>query len=143
MNDAKQNLEIFSLLTSIYDIESNTLTYIKNKFQNFLLSINGLFINNNWYNNNILKYINYILSKKVLPLILSCFIFIKSKLTSFKFISEDFLNINIQNKNKLILFLLINSIETLLIKYVDTFFNYCYGFFYKSLNNNEKCLQYF
>jgi hypothetical protein len=142
MNDAKQNLEIFSLLTSIYDIESNTLTYIKNKFQNFLLSINGLFINNNWYNNNILKYINYILSKKVLPLILSCFIFIKSKLTSFKFISEDFLNINIQNKNKLILFLLLNSFETLIIKYIDTFFSYCYKLFFNSSDNIEKVKYY-
>ena len=142
MNDTKQNLEIFSLLTSIYDIESNTLTYIKNKFQNFLLSINGLFINNNWYNNHILKYINYILSKKVLPLILSCFIFIKSKLTSFKFISEDFLNLNIQNKNKLILFLLLNSFETLIIKYIDTFFSYCYKLFFNSSDSIEKVKYY-
>ena len=142
MNVIKPNLELFSLLSSIYDIESNVFIYIRNKFQNFLLSINKLFSSNNWYVNNILKYINFLLSKKLFPFIISSILFIKSKISSVKFISEDFLNINIQNKNKLILFLLINSIETLLIKYVDTFFNYCYGFFYKSLNNNEKIKYY-
>ena len=142
MDNIKPNLELFSLLPSIYDIESNVFTYTKNKFQNFLLSINRLFINNNWYNNHILKYINYILSKKVFPLILSCFIFIKSKLTSFKFISEDFLNINIQNKNKLILFLLLNSFETLIIKYIDTFFSYCYKLFFNSSDSIEKVKYY-
>ena len=138
MNYDKSSLEPFSLLSSIYDIESNVLIYIRNKFQNFLLSINQLFSNNNWYNNHILKYINFILHKKFFPFIISSIIFIKSKISSFKFISEEFLNINIQNKNKLILFLLLNSFETLLIKYVDIFFKFCYSFFFNKDNNKEK-----
>ena len=142
MDNIKPNLELFSLLSSIYDIESNVFTYTKNKFQNFLLSINRLFSSNNWYNTNILKYINFLLSKKFFPFIISSLLFIKSKISSFKFISEDFLNINIQNKNKFILFLLINSFEALLIKYVDTFFNYCYGCFYKSNEFNERIKYY-
>ena len=36
MNVIKPNLELFSLLSSIYDIESNVFIYIRNKFQNFL-----------------------------------------------------------------------------------------------------------
>ena len=142
MNFIKPNLELFSLLSSIYDIESNVFNYIKNKFQNFLLSINRLFSNNDWYNNNILKYINLLISKKFFPFIISSLLFIRSKISSIKFISEDFLNINIQNKNKFILFLLINSFETLLIKYIDTFFNYCYGFFFKPTKFNEKIKYY-
>ena len=142
MNIIKPNLELFSLLSSIIDLESNVFTYTKNKFQNFLLSINRLFPNNNWYNTNILKYINFLISKKFFPFIISSLLFIKSKISSFKFISEDYLNINIQNKNKFILFLLINSFEALVIKYVDTFFNYCYRLFYKSNELNEKIKYY-
>ena len=142
MDIIKPNLELLSLLSSMYDIESNVFSYAKNKFQNFLLSINRLFSNNNWYNTNILKYINFLISKKFFPFLISSLLFIKSKISSFKFISEDFLNINIQNKNKFILFLLINSFEALLIKYVDTFFNYCYRFFFKSNEFNEKIKYY-
>ena len=36
--------------------------------------------------------------------------------------SEEFSNLCIQNKNKLILFLLINTFETLLIKYIHIIF---------------------
>ena len=142
MNNQKTNFELFSLLTSIYDIESNVFTYIRNKFHNFILSINRLFITNNWYNINILKYINLILSKKLFPFIISSFLFIKSKISSVEFISEDFLNINIQNKNKFIIFLLLNSFEALIIKYIDTFFNFCYGFFFNSHENIEKVKYY-
>ena len=142
MNNQKTNFELFSLLTSIYDIESNVFTYIRNKLQNFILSINRLFINNNWYNINILKYINHIFSKKFFPFIISSFLFIKSKISSVQFISEDFLNINIQNKNKFFLFLLLNSFEALIIKYIDSFFNFYYGFFFNSHENIEKVKYY-
>jgi hypothetical protein len=148
MDNLKTNLELFPLITSIYDIESNILTYAKGKFQNFLLSINKLFSANNWYNNNILPYIKFILSKKLFPLIISSILFIKSKFFSVKFISEDFLNIHIQNKNKLIIFILLNSFESLIIKYIDTFFNFCYGFFFNKINIEErikyygKCVKY-
>ena len=138
MNNIKSNLELLTLLTSVYDIESNVFTYIRNKFQNFLLSINRLFITNNWYNNHLYKYINFLVDKKFFPFIISSLIFIKSKISYFKFKSEEFLNIHIQNKNKLILFLLINTFEALLIKYIDIFFNFCYSIFNNSDDNKEK-----
>ena len=138
MNNIKSNLELLTLLTSIYDIESNVFTYIRNKFQNFLLSINRLFITNNWFNNHLYKYINFLVDKKFFPFIISSLIFIKSKISYFKFKSEEFLNIHIQNKNKLILFLLINTFEALLIKYIDIFFNFCYSIFNNSDDNKEK-----
>ena len=142
MNNIKSNLELPSILSAIYDIESNSFNYVRIKFQNFLLSINRLFINNNWYNNHILKYINFLAHKKIIPFIISSLIFIKSKISSIKFISEEFLNIHIQNKNKLILFLFINAFETLLIKYIDIFFNFCYSLLYNSDNNKEKMKYY-
>ena len=138
MNNDKTNPEFFPLITSIYDIESNVISYIKYKFQNFLLSVNRLFINNSWYNNHFLKYITFILHKKFFPFILSSLLFFKSKISSIKLISEEFLTIHIQNKNKLIIFLLLNSLGTLLIKYIDIFFNFCYGFFFNPSNDKEK-----
>ena len=142
MNNIKSNLELPSILPAIYDIESNSFNYVRIKFQNFLLSINKLFINNNWYNNHILKYINFLAHKKIFAFIISSLIFIKSKISSIKFISEEFLNIHIQNKNNLILFLFINAFETLLIKYIDIFFNFCFSFLYNSDNNKEKIKYY-
>lgn len=142
MNQEKVNLLPFSFISSVYDIESNIFNYMRNKYQNFLLSINRLFINNNWYNNTILKFINIFLQKKFFPLILSGILFIKSKISPFISISEDFFNIHIQNKNKLILFLLLNSFETLTIKYIDQLFIFCYRFFFRSHNYNEKVKYY-
>ena len=134
----KNNIDNFSLLSIIYDVESHILTLIKNKIQNFIFSINKLFINNIWYNNHILKYINFILSKKIYPIIISGLIFIKSKISPFQLISEEYLNINIKNKNKFILFLLFNSFEALIIKYIDTFFSICYSFFFNKQYHSEK-----
>lgn len=138
MEKIRTNLDAFSLLSIIYDVESNILTLIKTKIQNFLFSINKLLIDNEWYNNHILNIINFILSKKIYPIIISSLIIIKSKLSSFQFISEEYLGINIQNKNKLIFFLLLNSFEILIIKYVDKLFSFCYNFFFSPKMNFEK-----
>ena len=148
MNNIKPNLDGTSLLL-IYEIESNILKFIKNKIQNFFLSIDKLFINNTWYNNHILKYIQFFLSNKIYPIIITGLLYIKSKSSSFQLISEEFLNIKINHKNKFILFLLLNSFESLIIKYVDKLFSICYYFFYKQNNNNKlelvnyygKCIQ--
>lgn len=142
MNNGKTNLDYFSLITIIYDIESNILTFIKNKIQNFILSINKLFINSEWYNNHILKYINFIISKKIYPIIISGLLYIKSKLSPFQLISEEYLNINIKNKDKFVIFLLLNALESLIIKYIDTFFTFCYSFFFNLKNNTEKISYY-
>ena len=128
MNNIKPNLDGTSLLL-IYEIESNILKFIKNKIQNFFLSIDKLFINNTWYNNHILKYIQFFLSNKIYPIIITGLLYIKSKSSSFQLISEEFLNIKINHKNKFILFLLLNSFESLIIKYVDKLFSICYYFF--------------
>ena len=69
MNDLKNNLDSFTLLANIYDIESNILSLIKEKIQNFVLSINKLFVNNTWYNNHIIKYINFISQKNYFQLL--------------------------------------------------------------------------
>jgi len=143
MNDLKNNLDSFTLLANIYDIESNILSLIKEKIQNFVLSINKLFVNNTWYNNHIIKYINFIFSKKLLPIIISGIMYIKSKLSSFQLISEEYLNINIQNKNKFIFFLLLNSLEALLIKYVNQIFAVCYSLIFKSKDNNLQKITYY
>ena len=143
MDNIKNNLNAFSLLTMIYDVESNILTFIKNKIQNFILSINKIFINNTLYNKYIIKYINFILSKKILPIIISGLIYIKSKISSFQLISEEYLNINIQNKNKLIFFLLLNSFESLIIKYVNNFFSVCYSLYFNNQKNNFQKINYY
>ena len=138
MDNFKTNLDAFSFLSIIYDVESNILNLIKTKLQNFLLSINKLFIDNSWYNNYILKYVNYIFSKKIFPIIISGLVIIKSKLSSFQLISEEYLGINIQNKNKFLLFLLINAFESLIIKYVDKLFSFFYFLYFNRENNIEK-----
>ena len=143
MNDIKNNLDSFTLLTTIYDIESNILSLIKDKIQNFILSINKLFVNNNWYNNHIIKYINFIFSKKILPIIISGIMYIKSKISSFQLLSEEYLNINIRNKNKFIFFLLLNSFEALIIKYVNQIFALCYSLIFKSRSNNLQKITYY
>jgi peroxin-10 len=143
MNDIKNNLDSFTLLTTIYDIESNILSLIKDKIQNFILSINKLFVNNNWYNNHIIKYINFIFSKKILPIIISGIMYIKSKISSFQLLSEEYLNINIRNKNKFIFFLLLNSFEALIIKYVNQIFAVCYSLIFKSRSNNLQKITYY
>ena len=138
MDNLKSNLDAFSYLSIIYDVETNILNLIKTKLQNFFLSINKLFIDNTLYNNYILKYLNYIFSKKIFPIIISGLILIKTKLSSFQLISEEYLDINIQNKNKLLLFLLFNSFESLIIKYIDKLFSYIYFHFFNRENNIEK-----
>ena len=142
MDIVKTHLSPFSLLTSIFDIETNLLVFMRNKYQNFLLSINRLFMNNIYYNNHFFKLINLIYQKELFAFIISNILFFKSRLSSFKFISEDFLSIHIHKKNRLILFILLNSFEALIIKYIDIFFNFCYRLFYNSHNNNEK-MKYF
>jgi len=143
MDDIKNNLYSFTLLTNIYDIESNILSLIKEKIENFALSINKLFVNNTWYNNHIINYINFIFSKKILPIIISGIMYIKSKLSSFQLISEEYLNINIKNKNKFIFFLLLNSFEALIIKYVNQIFSVCYSLIFKSRDNNLQKMAYY
>ena len=138
MNNYKNNLDAFSLLTNIYDVESNILTIIKSKIQNFIFSFNRLFANNTWYNNHILKYVNYILSEKIYPIIITGLMLIKSKLSSFQLISEEYLSINILNKNKFLSFLLLNSFEQLIIKYIDKLFSVLYSFFFNPQNNPQK-----
>ena len=138
MNNIKNNLDAFSFLSNIYDVESNILTLIKTKIQNFIFSFNRLFINNTWYNNHILKYINFILSEKIYPIIISGLMLIKSKFSSYQLISEEYLNINILYKNKFLLFLLLNSFESLIIKYIDKLFQLLYSFFFNPQNNTEK-----
>ena len=143
MSDIKYNLDSFTMLTTIYDIESKILSLIKDKIENFVLSINKLFINNTWYNNHILKYINFIFSKKILPIIISGIMYIKSKLSSFQLLSEEYLNINIQKKNKFIFILLLNSFEALIIKYVNQIFAVCYSLIFKSSSNNLQKITYY
>lgn len=142
MNNIKTNIDGFSFLSIIYDVESNILKLIKDKIQNFIFSIDKLFINNVWYNNHILNYIKFILSKKIYPIIISGLIFIKSYFSNFQLISEEYLNININKKKKFILFLLFNSFESLIIKYIDKFFSLCYSFFFNKNNHSEKVKYY-
>ena len=138
MDNFKNNLDAFSLLSILYDVESNILNLIKTKLQNFFLSVNKLFIDNAWYNNYILKYINYIFSKKIYPIIISGLVLIKSKLSSSQLIGEEYLGINIQNKNKFLLFLLLNAFESLIIKYIDKLFSFFYFLYFNPENNIEK-----
>jgi hypothetical protein len=138
MEGMKINLDYLSFLSIIYDVESNILYFIKKKIQNFILSINKLFVNNEWYNNHILKYLNYIISKKIYPIIITSLIYIKSKIPSFQLLSEEHLNTKIPNKNKFILFLLFNSFESLIIKYIDSIFTVCYSLFFNIKNNSAK-----
>ena len=121
------------LIMNIIGIESNIIKTIEIKIHNFLLSINDLFQNNTYYINNILKYVEFIIKQQLLPIISTTLYYLKSS----QLISEEHLNIKISNKKILYLFLILNSFESLLIKYIDKIFSLCYQFFFNSKNEQK------
>ena len=127
---------IFLIMNTI-GIESNIIKTIEIKIYNFLLSINDLLQNNTFYINNILKYIEFIIKQQLLPIISTTLYYLKSS----QLISEEHLNIKISTKKKIYIFLLLNSFESLLIKYINKIYSMCYRFFFKT--KNEQKIKYY